>query len=143
MTSAVPPAFTTVDPTASASTLVGAPVLDAQLAATAQTREPGTPPPDEDVTPGIEGFLATFFIAACALLLARDMVRRIRRMRAKEMMRSPYPITERGDSDTHRNTGEARHGTGAEPVPGDPQGGARDSRRGESETQRRTGEASQ
>jgi hypothetical protein len=139
----VPSAFTTVDSTGSGSTLIGAPVPDVQIAATAQTREPGTPPPDEDVTPGIEGFLATFFIAACALLLARDMVRRIRRMRAKEMMRSPYPITERGDSDTHRNTGEAQHGTGAEPVAGDPQSGAGDSQHRESETQRRTGEASQ
>tara|TARA_R110002051_G_scaffold458_1_gene2018 strand:- start:9603 stop:9989 length:387 start_codon:yes stop_codon:yes gene_type:complete len=37
------------------------------------------------VTPGVVGFLATLFIAVAALLIAVDMVRRVRRVRYREL----------------------------------------------------------
>jgi hypothetical protein len=45
---------------------------------------PPTPTPDFDlttVTPGWTGFVAIFLIAAATVLLAMDMVRRVRRVR--------------------------------------------------------------
>ncbi|WAP51231.1 hypothetical protein OL239_15390 [Arthrobacter sp. ATA002] len=38
----------------------------------------------EDVTPGLLGFLATFFLVVMIVLLIRDMVKRIRRVRYRE-----------------------------------------------------------
>ena len=37
--------------------------------------------PEDSVTPGIVGFVAILFVAVCVVLLALDMVRRIRRVR--------------------------------------------------------------
>lgn len=50
------------------------------LAAT-PTPTPSGAPSDDSVTPGVVGFVVTFFVAVAAVLLALDMVRRIRRVR--------------------------------------------------------------
>lgn len=50
------------------------------LAATPTPTPSGTPD-DDLVTPGVAGFVVTFLVALAAVLLALDMVRRIRRVR--------------------------------------------------------------
>ena len=47
----------------------------AQLLASEQEFDPNT------VTPGVEGFILTFLVAVIVVLLALDMVRRVRRIR--------------------------------------------------------------
>ncbi len=54
-------------------------VTSVALAATQQTPEPEFN--NDDVTPGVVGFIATAFIAVMAILLAIDMIRRVRRVR--------------------------------------------------------------
>lgn len=64
----------------------------ALLAATpAPSPEPYIPPA-QSVTPGIVGFLAVFFIAALTVLLVRDMVKRVRRLRVRAQAQNYYPI---------------------------------------------------
>ena len=41
-----------------------------------------------DVTPGLLGFLATFFLVLVVVLLIRDMTKRIRRVRYREQART-------------------------------------------------------
>ncbi|MGA1837362.1 hypothetical protein VD659_10565 [Herbiconiux sp. 11R-BC] len=56
------------------------------LAATDVATDPATPNPD-DVTPGIIGFIATFFIAIVTVGLIVDMVRRVRRVNYRAQVR--------------------------------------------------------
>ena len=45
-------------------------------------------PPDEDlITPGVVGFIATFFVAVATVLLIIDMVRRVRRVNYRDQIR--------------------------------------------------------
>lgn len=46
-----------------------------------------TPPPPDTVTPGPIGFLAIFLVAVVTVLLAIDMVRRIRRTTYREQIK--------------------------------------------------------
>ncbi len=55
----------------------------AWLAAT-PTPTPTGGPSDDQVTPGVVGFVVTFAIAVATVLLILDMVRRIRRVRYRE-----------------------------------------------------------
>lgn len=58
-------------------------LLRAAVWVTAATPTP-TPtggPSDDQVTPGVVGFIVTFLVAVAAVLLALDMTRRIRRVR--------------------------------------------------------------
>lgn len=48
--------------------------------------EENTPDPDQ-VTPGVIGFIATFFVAAVTVLLVVDMVRRVRRVNYRAQVR--------------------------------------------------------
>ncbi|MFF2053949.1 hypothetical protein ACFVU2_20250 [Leifsonia sp. NPDC058194] len=50
------------------------------LAAT-PTPTPSSGPSEDQVTPGVVGFVVTFLVAVAAVLLVIDMVRRIRRVR--------------------------------------------------------------
>ncbi len=53
------------------------------LAAT-PTPTPSGGPSEDQVTPGVVGFVVTFLVAVAAVLLVLDMVRRIRRVRYRE-----------------------------------------------------------
>jgi hypothetical protein len=58
-----------------------------QLAAAISTKTP--PPstvPDDQVTPGVWGFVITAAVAVAAVLLIIDMARRIRRVRYREQV---------------------------------------------------------
>ncbi|MGO4593315.1 hypothetical protein AB4Z18_05780 [Leifsonia sp. 2TAF2] len=54
--------------------------LSVRLAATPAPTPSGAPS-DDSVTPGVLGFVVTFFLAVAVVLLVLDMVRRIRRVR--------------------------------------------------------------
>lgn len=57
-------------------------LLRAAVWVTAATPTPTPAGPNEDqVTPGVVGFIVTFLVAVAAVLLAIDMTRRIRRVR--------------------------------------------------------------
>ncbi|WP_291038676.1 hypothetical protein [Herbiconiux sp.] len=60
-------------------------LLDHIVAAAVATEE-NTPDPDQ-VTPGVVGFIATFFVAAVTVLLVIDMVRRVRRVTYRAQVR--------------------------------------------------------
>jgi hypothetical protein len=60
-------------------------LLDHIVAAAVAT-EKNTPDPDQ-VTPGVVGFIATFFVAAVTVLLVIDMVRRVRRVTYRAQVR--------------------------------------------------------
>jgi hypothetical protein len=55
------------------------------MAAVVATEE-NTPDPDQ-VTPGVIGFIATFFVAGVTVLLVIDMVRRVRRVNYRAQVR--------------------------------------------------------
>ena len=74
-------------------------------AATAPPAESGYPDA-ELVTPGTIGFLATFFLATAVVLLARNLLKRQRRMRARAGAVHYHPIpVERGPRTGPQNTG--------------------------------------
>lgn len=64
---------------------------------TADTPTPSPSPViNEDmVTPGVIGFLATFFIAAATVLLVVDMTRRVRRVRYRAEVQEQLDAEER------------------------------------------------
>jgi hypothetical protein len=47
----------------------------------------GSTPDEDQVTPGVIGFVAIFFLAAATILLVLDMVRRVRRTRYRGEVR--------------------------------------------------------
>lgn len=76
-------------------------------AATEQPAEGGYPDA-ELVTPGTIGFLATFFLATAVVLLARSLLKRQRRMRARagaDAVRYHAIPVERGPRTGPQNTG--------------------------------------
>lgn len=95
----------------------------AWLAAT-PTPSPTGGPSDDEVTPGVIGFVVTLLIAVAAVLLILDMVRRIRRVRYRaeiaEKLDAEQVAAEQGSADqgspdqnsTDRNSSES-------PDPGD------------------------
>lgn len=101
--------------------------LMAIVAATAEpTQQSGYPDP-ESVTPGTIGFVATFLLAAAVVLLARSLLKRQRRIRARsgEVRYHPIPV-ERGPRRGPQNVGMS---TGVdletgESLPADPGEGA-------------------
>ena len=60
--------------------------LSSALVAAAVAAEENTPDPDQ-VTPGVIGFIATFFVAGVTVLLVIDMVRRVRRVNYRAQVR--------------------------------------------------------
>lgn len=76
-----------------------------RLAATPSPTPTGGPS-DDQVTPGIIGFVVTFLIAVAAVLLILDMVRRVRRVRYRS------EIAERLDAEQAAHDGEAPDGRG-------------------------------
>lgn len=60
--------------------------LTDHLVLAAVATEENTPDPDQ-VTPGVIGFIATFFVAAVTVLLVIDMVRRVRRVNYRAQVR--------------------------------------------------------
>jgi hypothetical protein len=56
------------------------------LVAAVVAAEENTPDPDQ-VTPGVIGFIATFFVAGVTVLLVIDMVRRVRRVNYRAQVR--------------------------------------------------------
>ena len=68
----------------------------ALLLAATPSPSPSVAPPDDDVTPGVLGFIAILFVTVLTILLILDMVRRIRRVRY------------RGEADEQRQAAEAQ-----------------------------------
>ncbi|MFB2581585.1 hypothetical protein ACEXQD_10050 [Herbiconiux sp. P15] len=60
--------------------------LTTVLVSAAVAAEENTPDPDT-VTPGVVGFIATFFVAGVTVLLVIDMVRRVRRVNYRAQVR--------------------------------------------------------
>ena len=60
--------------------------LTTALVSAAVAAEENTPDPDQ-VTPGVVGFIATFFVAGVTVLLVIDMVRRVRRVNYRAQVR--------------------------------------------------------
>jgi len=80
------------------------------LAAT-PTPTPTGGPSEDQVTPGVVGFLVTFLVAVAAVLLVLDMVRRIRRVRYREEIAQKLDAeqaAERGDADGGGAEGDDR-----------------------------------
>lgn len=95
------------------------------------TRSTDPGPNPASVTPGTVGFLFTLIIAVAGILLVRDALRRIRRVRARAGVEYTYPIPMRGkDAVPNRSdlegqdtrTGEAAAADGD--TPGDAVAGA-------------------
>lgn len=81
-------------------------MIDLIVAAATEPPTDGGYPDAELVTPGTIGFLATFFLATAVVLLARSLVTRQRRMRARAGVVRYHPIpTERGPRTGPQNTG--------------------------------------
>lgn len=76
---------------------------------------PGLDP--TQVTPGLLGFLATLFLVIAVIFLIRDMTRRIRRVRYREMANLEAERAAAGEETADRGAG--RDNT-AETPPGDP-----------------------
>ncbi|AAT89456.1 hypothetical protein ATY41_09120 [Leifsonia xyli subsp. xyli] len=78
----------------------------AWLAAT-PTPTPSGGPVDDQVTPGVVGFVVTFLIAVAAVLLILDMTRRIRRVRYREeiaqKLDAEQAVSTGGDTGDHRS----------------------------------------
>lgn len=81
-------------------------MIDLIIAAATEEPAEGGYPDAELVTPGTIGFLATFFLATAVVLLARSLLNRQRRMRARAgaVRYHPIPI-ERGPRTGPQNTG--------------------------------------
>lgn len=65
-------------------------ITDLLVRASVLTETTPVPPvtPDEElVSPGIIGFIATFFVAVATVLLIIDMVRRVRRVNYRDQVR--------------------------------------------------------
>lgn len=98
------------------------------LIAAAATKEPsqGGYPDPELVTPGTIGFLATFFLATAVVLLARNLLKRQRRMRARAGVVRHHPIpVERtprtGPQNVGMSTGVDMESAGPEDAPPEPE----------------------
>jgi hypothetical protein len=74
-------------------------MTDALLRAGLWFADPATPP-DDLVTPGIVGFVATFLIAIVTVFLLIDMNRRVRRTRYREEVRDQLESERRDDGTT-------------------------------------------
>ncbi|HEV7566765.1 MAG TPA: hypothetical protein VGO31_12480 [Microbacteriaceae bacterium] len=61
-------------------------------------------PPADSVTPGVFGFGAIFLIAVVSVLLALDMVRRIRRIRYREEIREKLDAEQAGNGGPEDDT---------------------------------------
>lgn len=84
-----------------------------------------TPPDEEDITPGVVGFVVTFLIAVAALLLILDMSRRIRRTNQRAQVREQLEAELR-DAELAAADGEAVDGGSPEtgrPAPDEDAGG--------------------
>lgn len=66
------------------------------LAAT-PTPTPTGGPSDDQVTPGVVGFIVTFLLALVVVLLVLDMVRRIRRVRYRAEIAAKLDAEQAGD----------------------------------------------
>ncbi|MET0975689.1 MAG: hypothetical protein ABWX82_08465, partial [Leifsonia sp.] len=62
-------------------------ITDLLVRASVLTETAPTPPDEELVSPGIIGFIATFFVALATVLLILDMVRRVRRVNYRDQVR--------------------------------------------------------
>lgn len=81
-------------------------MIDLIVAAATEPPADGGYPDAELVTPGTIGFLATFFLATAVVLLARSLLKRQRRMRARAGVVRFHPIPiERGPRTGPQNTG--------------------------------------
>lgn len=89
------------------------------LAATPTPTEPVIPPADR-VTPGLVGFLAIFFVAVATIFLIRDMVKRVRRVRAKDNAQTEYRIPIRRTPGA-RDPQEGREDAESDVDPADPE----------------------
>lgn len=114
-------------------------LVAAQGATPAPTPSGQTGPDPASVSPGTIGFVVTLIIAIAAILLARDALRRVRRVRARAGVETTYSIPMRGagavpnrsdlGDDRARAAGD---GTAAEAADGDA-GPARDAGDGPAE----------
>jgi heme exporter protein D len=59
----------------------------------------GSTPDEDQVTPGVIGFFAIFFLAAATILLVLDMVRRVRRTRYRGEVREQLQREQREQAD--------------------------------------------
>ncbi|MDN4615813.1 hypothetical protein P5G50_15275 [Leifsonia sp. F6_8S_P_1B] len=73
------------------------------LAAT-PTPTPSGAPDDDLVTPGVAGFVVTFLVALAAVLLALDMVRRIRRVRYRAEINEKLDAEQAAEDDDRPDT---------------------------------------
>jgi hypothetical protein len=69
------------------------------LAAT-PTPTPSSGPSEDQVTPGVVGFVVTFLVAVAVVLLVIDMVRRIRRVRYRAEIAEKLDAEQAGQQDT-------------------------------------------
>ncbi|GAA4516126.1 hypothetical protein [Brevibacterium yomogidense] len=67
-------------------------MIDLIVAAATNEPAPSDYPDPDLVTPGTIGFLATFFLATAVVLLARNLLKRQRRMRARAGVVRHHPI---------------------------------------------------
>lgn len=96
-------------------------MIDRIVAAATQEPAQGGYPDPELVTPGTIGFLATFLLAAAVVLLARSLLKRQRRMRARAGVVRYHPIpVERtprtGPQNVSMSTGVDMESADAEPA---------------------------
>jgi hypothetical protein len=73
------------------------------LAAT-PTPTPSSGPSEDQVTPGVVGFVVTFLVAVAVVLLVIDMVRRIRRVRYREEIAQKLDAEEAAGAGTAGDT---------------------------------------
>lgn len=64
------------------------------------------------VTPGTIGFLVTLFIAVAVVLLVRDALRRVRRVRARDRAVDRYPIPMRRAGEENQPLNHGHDGRG-------------------------------
>ena len=85
--------------------------MNSLLATIVWLADPSQPPGfdgDENlVTPGVIGFVVTFFIAVATVLLILDMTRRIRRTRYREEIREKLADEQGDDAADGPSTGPA------------------------------------
>lgn len=70
------------------------------------------------VTPGTIGFLVTLFIAVAVVLLVRDALRRVRRVRARDRAVDRYPIPMRRAGEENQPLNHGHDGRGGAIDPG-------------------------
>ena len=92
-----------------------------RLADATPTPSPSPMVTEDMVTPGVIGFLATFFIAAATVLLVVDMSRRVRRVRYRAEVQEQLDAEEReaGGGTKATPKSQAPETPGATPAPED------------------------